>query len=95
MEIIRRVPPFCQKHGIIRLEIFGSVARREATVGSDVDLIATFAKHPGLDIVSMEEECAHLLGVPVHLLTYETVEEMTNPYRKGSIQRDRRIIYAR
>ena len=94
LEIIRRVPPFCRHHGITRLEIFGSVARGDATVGSDVDLIATFAHHPGLEIVSMEEECAQLLGVPVHLLTYETVAEMTNPYRKASIQRDRRIIYA-
>ena len=93
-EIIRRVPPFCQKHGITRLEIFGSVARGDATAGSDIDLIATFPQHPGLEIVSMEEECARLLGVPVHLLTAETVAEMTNPYRQESIQRDRCIIYA-
>jgi predicted nucleotidyltransferase len=93
-EIIRRVLPFCQKHGITRLEIFGSVARGDATAGSDIDLIATFPQHPGLEIVSMEEECARLLGVPVHLLTAETVAEMTNPYRQKSIQRDRCIIYA-
>jgi predicted nucleotidyltransferase len=74
--------------------VFGSVARGDATVGSDVDLIATFPEHPGLAIVSIEEECEQLLGVPVHLLTFEAVEDMTNPYRRETIQRDRRTIYA-
>lgn len=86
--------PLCRRHGITRLEIFGSVARGDATVGSDVDLIATFPEHPGLEIVTLEEECAKLLGVLVHLLTSEAVEDMTNPYRKETIQRDRRTIYA-
>ena len=94
-EIARRVPPFCRKHGITRLEISGSVARGDAGAGSDVDLIATFPEHPGLAIVSIEEECGQLLGVPVHLLTSDAVAEMTNPYRKESIQRARHTLYAR
>jgi len=93
-EIAGRLRSFCQRHGITRLEIFGSVARGEAVMGSDVDLIARFPEHPGLGIVSIEEECGELLGVPVHLLTFEAVEEMTNPFRKESIQQDRRLIYA-
>ncbi len=92
-EITRRLAPFCRRHGITRLDIFGSVARGEATPGSDVDLIASFPEHPGLAIVTIEEECAKLLGVPVHLLTFEAVEEMENPYRRDSIQADRRTIY--
>jgi predicted nucleotidyltransferase len=93
-EIIRRMEPFCRKHGITRLEIFGSVARGAARRGSDVDLIATFPEHPGLEIVAIEQACGRLLGVPVHLLNRAAVDEMTNPYRKATIQRDRRTIYA-
>jgi predicted nucleotidyltransferase len=92
--IAHTLESFCRRHGITRLEVFGSVARGDATVGSDVDLIATFPEHPGLAIVSIEEECEQLLGVPVHLLTFEAVEDMTNPYRRETIQRDRRTIYA-
>jgi hypothetical protein len=33
------------------------------------------------------------LGVPVHLLTAEQVAEMDNPFRKASIENDRRVIY--
>jgi len=93
-DIARMLAPLCRQRGITRLEVFGSVARGEATFGSDVDLIATLAEHPGLEIVTIEEECARLLGVPVHLLTFDAVADMTNPYRKQSIQRDRRTIYA-
>ena len=94
-EIVRRLAPVCRKHGITRLEVFGSIARGEAGIGSDVDLIAAFPEHPGMEIVSIEEECGRRLGVPVHLLTVEAVDAMTNPYRKATIQRDRRTIYGR
>jgi predicted nucleotidyltransferase len=92
--IVRLLGPFCRQHGITKLEIFGSVARGEATAGSDVDLIATFDEHPGLQIVAIEEAMGELLGVRVDLLTRESVDEMTNPFRRESIERDRRTIYA-
>ncbi|MFA5263713.1 MAG: nucleotidyltransferase domain-containing protein [Opitutaceae bacterium] len=78
----------------MKLEVFGSVARGESRRGSDVDLIATFVVSPGLGFFSMADDMAFILGVPVDLLTHETVEEMTNPFRKQAINRDRRIIYA-
>ncbi len=33
--------PFCEKHPIRRLEVFGSTARGQASSGSDVDLLVT------------------------------------------------------
>lgn len=93
-EIVRRLEPYCRKFGIVRLDVFGSVARGEARPGSDVDLIATFRKIPGLHYFSMEKEMGRRLGVPVDLLLAEDVTEMTNPHRKATIERDRRTIYA-
>ncbi len=84
---------YCREHGITRMEIFGSTARGDARRGSDVDLIVNFLEHPGLGIVEIEEDLAKLLGVPVDLITREAVEEMTNPFRRESINRDRRLIY--
>jgi predicted nucleotidyltransferase len=92
-EIAERLGEICRRHGITRLEIFGSVARGEATVGSDVDLIARFRKMPGLEFVDVIEEMERSLGVPVDLLTTEDVEESDNPFRKALINRDRRTIY--
>src|SRR5258708_26930118 len=92
---LRRPPPpaaiaellaaYCRQAGITRLEAFGSTARGETRRGSDVDLLATFASNPGLNFFTMEDEMAAILGVPVHLLTRDSVEHMTNPYRRDSI----------
>jgi predicted nucleotidyltransferase len=91
--IARLLTSLCRESGITCLEVFGSVARGEARRGSDVDLIATFREHPGLRIVEIEDRMAALLGVSVDLLTGEGIDEMTNPFRKESILRDRRTIY--
>lgn len=100
---LRRPPPpaaiaellaaYCRQAGITRLEAFGSTARGEARRGSDVDLLATFAGNPGLSFFTMEDEMAAILGVPVHLLTRDSVEHMTNPYRRDSILADAKVIY--
>lgn len=100
----RRVPPapeiiarlladYCRQAGITRLEAFGSAARGEARRGSDVDLMATFGTNPGLRFFTMEDEMAAILGVPVHLLTRKSVEQMSNPYRRASILADAKEIY--
>jgi predicted nucleotidyltransferase len=92
-EIARRVAVYCRHNGITRMEIFGSTSRGTAHRGSDVDLIATFSEHPGLRIVEIEQDLAKLLGVPVDLVTREAIDEMTNPFRRESINRDRTLIY--
>jgi predicted nucleotidyltransferase len=99
-----RVPPapdaigkmlaeYCQRNDVIQLEAFGSTARGEAKRGSDVDLMASFSHSPGLHFFTMEAEMSELLGVPVHLLTRDSVEEMSNPYRRNSILADAKVVY--
>lgn len=99
-----RVPPspdtiakllagFCGRNGITRLEVFGSTVRGESRRGSDVDLLASFSRNPGLRFFTLSEEMAGILGVPVHLLTRESVEKMSNPFRRNSILADARVIY--
>lgn len=77
----------------MRLDVFGSTARGEARRGSDVDLIATFAQNPGFRFFTMEDEMAAILGAPVHLLTRDSVDQMTNPCRRASILADAIVIY--
>ena len=92
-EIVQKLAPYCRRKGITLLEIFGSTARGEAGRHSDVDLIATFGSNPGLAFFGMEEEMTNLLGVPVHLLSRGSVDEMSNPFRRESILADARAIY--
>jgi uncharacterized protein len=91
--VSKMLADYCRQAGITRIEAFGSTARGDAKRGSDVDLIATFAGNPGLRFFSMEDEMADILGSPVHLLTRESVDLMTNPYRRESIIADSKVIY--
>jgi len=84
---------YCRQVGITRLEAFGSTSRGDARRGSDVDLLATFSENPGLRFFAMEEEMAAILGAPVHLLTRDSVDQMSNPYRRESILADAREVY--
>ncbi len=77
--------------GIVHLRLHGSVARGEASVNSDVDLIAEF--EPGrrltlIDMVKLENRLHDLLGVKVDLSPANTLKE---PVRRRA---DREAVLA-
>jgi predicted nucleotidyltransferase len=74
--------------GIVRLGVFGSVARDRATEASDVDVVVEL-KHPDLLVlVGVKQELEELLRVPTDVIRYR--EEM-NPYLKRRI--DEEAVY--
>lgn len=95
-EIRLRVGPFCERHGIARLEVFGSLARGEACGGSDVDLLVTFRPEVrlGWDFFELHRELEGLLGCKVDLLTRRSVEQDRNFIRRRSILASTRELYA-
>ena len=63
---------FCRENHIIRISLFGSALRGEATANSDIDLLVEFhPQHiPGLiKLAGMEIELSRLLGKKVDLRT--------------------------
>ena len=94
-EIEFRLAPFCQRHGIARLEVFGSLARGEHHPGSDVDLLVTFRPgvHLGWHFFDLHKEAEDLLGCEVDLLTRRSVERDENSIRRRSILASTRDIY--
>lgn len=56
--------------GVRSLALFGSVARGEATAGSDVDLLVEFGVPVGLfEYFAVKERLEEILGVRVDLVT--------------------------
>ena len=67
---LREYEPELKAAGILRLSLFGSVARGEASSASDVDLMAEFDSSKEfslLDMVRLENRLADILGVRVDL----------------------------
>jgi len=74
--------------GIVRLGVFGSVARDRATEASDVDVVVEL-EHPDLLVlVGVKQELEELLRIPTDVIRYR--EEM-NPYLKRRI--DEEAVY--
>jgi predicted nucleotidyltransferase len=90
------IAAICQRHGIVRLEVFGSAARADDfdPQRSDADFLVQFAPgvRPGLGaIYGAKAELESLLGRSVDLVEPGALR---NPFVKGSIERNREAVYA-
>ncbi|MCX6045054.1 MAG: nucleotidyltransferase family protein [Chloroflexi bacterium] len=81
----------CHQNNIKRLSLFGSMARGEADVQSDVDLLVEFSQRKSLlALVALERQFSMLFGREVDLLT----EAAISPYLRPRIQQDLNVLYA-
>ena len=63
--------------GVTRLSLFGSTARDDRGLASDVDLLAAFDQDQRLsllDIIHIQNQIAKLLGTPVDLIEEGTLK---------------------
>ena len=87
----------CRRHGVTRLEIFGSAARGDFDPArSDADFLVTFQPVVRNDIGALDdlrESLEELLGRPVDLVERETIETSRNFIRRRAILRGARTLY--
>jgi uncharacterized protein len=88
---------FCQRWQITELMLFGSALRDDFGDHSDIDLLVSF--HPSsrttlFDLVTMEDELAHLFQRRVDLVSKEAVLQSENFIRRQSILENAQVIYA-
>jgi predicted nucleotidyltransferase len=87
-ELRKRLGPFCEKHHIRRLELFGSVASGRASPRSDVDLLVTFAESASVstsDLLEMAGEAEELVGRPVDFVLRHSLEKSPNRFAREHI----------
>jgi uncharacterized protein len=84
----------CQRYGVKRLGIFGSVARGEDREDSDIDLFAEFENplpdHMADRYLGFIADATKQFGRRVQLLTPRMVR---NPFLRRSMERDLTIIH--
>ena len=77
-----KILAIASRFGARNVRVFGSVARGQQELGSDVDLLIDMA--PGrslLDLIGFEQEITHLLGCSVDIV----VEGGISPYLEHRI----------
>lgn len=91
-ELRNIVGPIAEKHGMIRLYLFGSRARGENHKGSDYDFCLVAPLEYGLmKIGSFQYDLQEALQTEVDILCEEDME--SKPSLKEEVLRDRRIIF--
>jgi predicted nucleotidyltransferase len=83
---LRQHAPELREAGVVHLRVFGSVARGETSVESDIDLLADFDKSRRLTLVTvgrLQSRLTDLLGVNVDLSSEEWMKE---PIRKRALR---------
>jgi hypothetical protein len=73
------------EYGIVRIGVFGSVARGESTETSDVDVVVELAQPDLLLLVGIKQELEELLHRPVDVVRHR---ERMNPHLKERIQKE-------
>lgn len=72
----RRLLDAAERHGIDHVRAFGSLARGEATVESDVDLLVDLKpRHTLLDLAAFRREAGEILDLPVDVATVDMLKE--------------------
>jgi predicted nucleotidyltransferase len=83
LALLRAKEPELRAIGVMRLRLFGSLARGEAGPESDVDLLAEIdhsSRFSLLDLVGLQRDLGHLIGRKVEIAT--AVEDMRPRIRR-------------
>lgn len=87
-----RLRMVCERYGVARLEVFGSVSRGEAGPSSDIDLL--YELKPGVRLgfrfFDLEDELAEVFGRSVDLVARDSI----NKYIRDQVLRDAQPFYA-
>ena len=89
-EIIGKIRVFFIDNPISKAYLFGSYARNEQSIDSDVDIVVDFEKHANLfDLINLQQNLSDLLNLKVDLLSSKGISKFILPY----IEKDKILIY--
>ena len=89
------IEALCRRHGVRRLDLFGSAAIGQAGAGSDYDFLVDFEPFPSGGYADayfgLLEGLQELLGAPVELVVERAIR---NPHFLQAVQAQREPVYA-
>jgi len=69
------VKPIAEKYNVIRMGVFGSVARGEENQNSDIDFVVELLNPLGFQFFSMVDDLEKKLDKKVDVLTYNSIRD--------------------
>ena len=89
---LERLRDVCESYGVASLEVFGSLARGEGRLDSDVDLLYVLkpGARLGFGLFDLEDELAAVFGRPADLVARKSI----NKYIRERVLADAQPLYA-
>ena len=90
------VASFCQKWGIIKMALFGSILRNDFRADSDIDLLITFAPNARqglLTLAKIKYELESRLNRSIDLVPEASIQMSDNWMRQREILSSAQTIY--
>lgn len=86
-----QIARICERYGVARLEVFGSLARDETSPDGDVDLLYELAPGArlGWDIERLKDELAEAFARPVDLVSRKGLHDRL----REAVLSEMRLIY--
>jgi len=76
-KIQAQIVPILKEAGVLRSSLFGSVARGEARLDSDVDILVELPRGKSLfDLIDLQDKLEAKLGKKVDVITYRSVHHL-------------------
>ena len=88
-EVRKKITPVLKQSDVKYAGVFGSVARGESRVDSDVDILVKFNKPTFASYLELDDSLRQILGHDVDLITVDAVNKFLRPY----VERDLKVIY--
>ncbi len=89
-EIIQKTTPILKSGGVVRSFLFGSIARGDARVDSDIDILVEMSHGKRLfDLVELKENLEEVLKKNVDIVTTQSVHPLLLPY----IEKDKVLFF--
>jgi predicted nucleotidyltransferase len=89
----QQIAEYFETQPVLKVFLFGSYARNEATEASDIDLLVEldYSQPIGLEFVQMQLDLQRLLSKNVDLVTERGLSKHIRPY----IEAEKKLIYAK
>lgn len=94
---LEQLREYCERYGVVRLDLFGSAARDDFNEErSDLDFLVTFEEPPKMDYADryfgLLEDLQKLFNRKVDLIEEKAIR---NPYFRRVVNRERKDVLAR
>lgn len=89
-KIQQEIMPLVERYDLKKVGVFGSYAKGNASVGSDIDLLIDVPRKVSLiEILQLESELSETLGKKVDLVEYNSLKSVV----RDEILKSQKVIY--